>query len=148
MTYSKTVNNNFIFSVCASRVIIVINLGHASVQFVTNLFIPPFPQRWNKRLDLNIERKTSVHGSSECAGCTFDKAYFAARSASSFPMISLARNPTKYNEFTVGCYFLTCVRPCLQEDSYWPGFQWPVIQTSENLTKRSTEETFTYFKGL
>ena len=33
--------------------------------------------------------KTSVHGSSKCAGCAFDKASFAARSASSFPVISL-----------------------------------------------------------
>ena len=44
----------FIFSFCESRVILVINLGHDGVQFVTNFFIPPFlPQRWHKRLDLN-----------------------------------------------------------------------------------------------
>ena len=33
--------------------------------------------------------KTSVHGSSKFWGCAFDKASFAARSASSFPLISL-----------------------------------------------------------
>ena len=33
--------------------------------------------------------KTSVHGSSKFSGCAFDKASFAARSASSFPPISL-----------------------------------------------------------
>ena len=33
--------------------------------------------------------KTSVHGSSNFSGCAFDKASFAARSASSFPLISL-----------------------------------------------------------
>ena len=49
MTFSKAIDNNFIFSICASRVILVINLGHDGVQFITNLFIPPFlPQRWDK----------------------------------------------------------------------------------------------------
>ena len=33
--------------------------------------------------------KTSVHGSSNFSGCAFDKSSFAARSASSFPLISL-----------------------------------------------------------
>ena len=47
MTYSKAIDNNFIFSICASRVILVINLGHDGMHFITNLFIPPFlPQRW------------------------------------------------------------------------------------------------------
>ena len=88
MTFSKAIDNNVIFSICASRVILVINLGHDGVQLVTNLFIPPFlPQRWDKRLDLN-KKKTSVHGSSKCAGCAFDKTSFAAWSASSFPVIS------------------------------------------------------------
>ena len=32
---------------------------------------------------------TSVHGRSKFSGCAFDKASFAARSASSFPLISL-----------------------------------------------------------
>ena len=83
MTYSKTINNNLIFSVCASWVILVINLGHDSMQFVTNLFIPPFlPQRWDNWLNLH---KTSVHGTSKRVGCAFDKASFAARSAC--PMI-------------------------------------------------------------
>ena len=41
------------------------------------------------------------------------------------------------------------VRPCLQEDSYSPGFQWPVIDIlSENITKLFLEETFTYVKAL
>ena len=88
MTYSKAININFIFSICASRVILLINLGHDGVQFVTNLFIPPFLlQRWNKWL--NLYKKTSVHGSSKCVGCVVDKASFAARSAWSFPVISL-----------------------------------------------------------
>ena len=88
MTYSKAIDNNFIFSICASWVVLLINLGHDGVQFVTNLLIPPFlPQRWDKRLDFH--KKTSVHGSSKFSGCAFDKASFAARSASSFPLISL-----------------------------------------------------------
>ena len=54
MTYSKAIDNNFIFSICASWVILLINLGHDGVQFVTNLLIPPFlPQRWDKRLDFH-----------------------------------------------------------------------------------------------
>ena len=87
MTYSKAINNHFIFSICASRVILLIYLGHDGLQFVTNLFIPPFlPQKWDKWLNLH---KTSVHGSSQCVGCAFDKASFAARSACWFTMISL-----------------------------------------------------------
>ena len=86
MTYSKAIYNNFIFSICASRVILLINLGHDGVQYVINLFIPPFlPQRWDKWLNLH---KTSVHGSSKYVGCAFDKASFAARSACSVPVIS------------------------------------------------------------
>ena len=54
MTYSKAINNNFIVSICASRVILLINLVHDAVQFVTNLLIPPFlPQRWDKWLNLH-----------------------------------------------------------------------------------------------
>ena len=54
MTYSKAIDNNVIFSICASPVILVVNLGHDGVQFITNLFIPPFlPQRWDKKPDLN-----------------------------------------------------------------------------------------------
>ena len=54
MTYSKAINNNFIFSICASRVILLINLGHDGVQFVINLFVPPLlPQLWDKSLDFN-----------------------------------------------------------------------------------------------
>ena len=33
MTYSKAINNNFIFSICASPVILLINLGHDGMQF-------------------------------------------------------------------------------------------------------------------
>ena len=40
------------------------------------------------------------------------------------------------------------VRPCLQEDSYSPGFQWHVIDMlSENITKHFHEETFVYFRA-
>ena len=40
--------------------------------------------------------------------------------------------------------------PCLQEDSYSPGFQWPVIQTcyQKILQNFSFVETFTYVKAL
>ena len=40
-------------------------------------------------------------------------------------------------------------RPCLQEDSYSLGFQWPVIDMlSENTAKLFLVETFTYVKAL
>ena len=49
----KAIDNN-IFSICASRVILLINLGHDGMQFVTNLFIPTFlPQIWDKWLNLH-----------------------------------------------------------------------------------------------
>ena len=66
MTYSKTINNNFIFSVCAS---------HRSCH-------KDQKNGW-------IFIKTSVHGSSKCVGCALDKASFAAQSVCSVPVISL-----------------------------------------------------------
>ena len=69
-----------------SRVMLLINLGHDGVQFVTNLLSHRFCNKDETKGWILI--KTYVHGSSKCAGCAFDKASFAARSASSFPLIS------------------------------------------------------------
>ena len=105
MTYSKAIDNNFIFSISASRVILVITWG----MMACNLSPTSLSHRFCHKDETKgwILIKTSVHSSSKCAGCAFDKVSFAARSASSFPEISMARNPTKCNEFTVKWYFLT-----------------------------------------
>ena len=148
MTYSKAIDNNAIFSICASRVILVISLGHDGVQFVTNLFILPFlPQRWDKRLDLN---KKSVHGSSKCAGCGFDKASFAARSASSFPVISrwfgIQQNvdvsKTHLNRKRRICVNELVVQPCWAPSNYMNHgrliFNWAlIIKLPWNLNQNS-----------
>ena len=144
MTYSKAIDNNVIFSICASRVILVINLGHDGVQFVTNLFTPPFlPQRWYERLNLN--KKISVHGSSKCASCAFDQASFAARSASSFPVISrwfgIQQNVMNLPLDNISWHVCKTL--------FTRGFflPWLLIACktdilSKNITKRSTDDTF------
>ena len=149
MTYSKAINNNFIFSICASRVILLINLGHDGVQFVIHLFIPPFlPQRWDKRLDF---QKTSVHGTSKFSGCAFDKASFAARSASSFPLISLwlGSQQNAINLLLDNIYSHTCktlfTRGFLLS---WLSMACNTDMLSENITKLFLVETFTYVKAL
>ena len=142
MTYSKAINNNFIFYVCASRVILVINLGHDGVQFVANLFVPTFlPQRWDKWLNLHKNI------------CTwqFKKASFAARSASSFPVISrwLGIQQNVMNSPLDNISWHVCktlfTRGFLLS---WLSMVCNTDMLSENNTKRSTEETFTYFKAL
>ena len=145
MTYSKAIDNNFIFSICASRVILVINLGHDGVQFITNLFIPPFlPQRWDKRLDFH--KKTSVHGSSKCVGCAFDKASFAARSACSFPVISrwlgIQQNVMNLPLDNISWHVCKTLftRGFLLS---WLSMACNTDMLSENITKLFLEETFT-----
>ena len=144
MTYSKAIDNNFIFSICASRVIRIINLGHDGVQFITNLFIPPFlPQRLDKRLDLN---KTSVHGSSKCVGCAFDKASFAARSACPFPVISrwLGFQQNVINLPIDNISWHAC--KTLFKRGFllsWLSMACNTVMLSENITKLNLVETFT-----
>ena len=89
--------------------------------------------------------KTSVHSSSKYAGCAFDKASFAARSASSFPVISLwlriqqnvMNLPLDNISWHVWGFLLSWLSMACNTDIL-----------PENITKRSTEETFTYFKVL
>ena len=149
MTYSKAIDNNFIFSICASRIILLINLGHDGVQFVTNLFIPPFlPQRWDKWLNLH---KTSVHGSSKCVGCAFDKASFAARSASSIPLISLwlGSQQNVINLPLDNTSWHACKTPFTRGFLLsWLSMACNTDMLSENITKLFLVETVTYVKAL
>ena len=144
MTYSKTINNNFIFSICTARVILLINLGHDGVQFVINLFIPPFlPQRWDKWLNLH---KSICTWSSKCVGCAFDKASFAAQSASSFPLISrwLGIQQNVMNLALDSIFWHVCktlfTRGFLLS---WLSMACNTDKLSENTTKLFLEETFT-----
>ena len=95
--------------------------------------------------------KTYVHGSSKCAGCAFDKAYFAARSASSFPVISrwLGIQQNVMNLPLDNISWHVC------ETLFTRGFllSWLSMACntdilSENITKRSTKYFFTYLKAL
>ena len=150
MTYSKAINNNFIFFICASRVILLIDLGHDGVLFATNLFIPPFlPQRWDKWL--NLHKKTSVHGSSKCVGCAFDKASFAPRSACSFPVISLWIG-IQQNIINVPLYNSSWyARKTLFTRGFllsWLSMACNTDMLSENITKMFLVDIFTWDKAL
>ena len=141
MTYSKAIDNNVIFSIWASRVILVINLGHDGLQFVTNLLSHRFYHKDETKGWILI--KTSVHGSSKCAGCAFDKASFAARSASSFPVISrwLGIQQHVMNVPLDNIYWHVCktlfTRGFLLS---WLSMACITDILSENITKRSTED--------
>ena len=132
------------FFVYASWVILVINLRHDSVQFVTKLFIPPFlPQNETKGW---ILIKTSVHGSTKCTGFAFDKTSFAARSASSFPVISqwLGIQQKVMNLPLDNISWRVCktlfTRGFLLS---WLSMACNTDMLSAKITKRSIEETFT-----
>ena len=95
--------------------------------------------------------KTSVHGSSKCAGCAFDKASFAARSASSFPLISrwlgIQQNVMNLPLDIISLHICKTLftRGFLLS---WLPMTCNTDILSENITKRSTEETFTSFEAL
>ena len=149
MTYSKAIDNNVIFSFCATRVILVINLGHDGVQFVTNLFIPTFlPQRWDKWLNLH---KNICTWQFKFVGCAFDKASLAARSASAFPVISrwLGIQQNVMNLPLDNISWHVCKTLFTRGFLFsWLSMACNTDILSESITKRSTEETFTYFKAL
>ena len=149
MTYSKPINNNFIFSICTSRVILLIHFGHDGVQFITNLF----SHRSCHKDETNgwICIKTSVHGSSKCEGGAFDKASFAARSAFSFPVISLwlgiQQNVINLplNDISWHVCKTLLTRVFLLS---WLSMACNTDMLSENITKLFLVETFTYVKAL
>ena len=95
--------------------------------------------------------KTSVHGSSKCVGCAFDKASFAARSACSFPVISLwlgiqqnVINLPLDNISWHACKTLFTRGFLLS----WLSMACNTDMLSENITNFFLEETFTYIKAL
>ena len=149
MTYSKAINNNFIFSICASRVILLINLGHDGIQFIIHLFIPPFlPQRRDKWL--NFHKNICTRNIKNLRLC-FDKASFAARSAFSFPLISLWPGIQQNVIYLLPDNILWHVCKTLFTRGFllaWLSMACNADILSENITKRSTEDTFTYFKAL
>ena len=146
MTYSKAINNNFIFSVCASRVILLINLGGWWRAICYQPLYPnvPAPNGW-------IFIKTSVHGSSKCVDCAFDKASFAAGSACSFPVISrwLGIQQNVINLPLDNISWHACktlfTRGFLLS---WFSMACNTDMLSENITKLFLVETFTYVKAL
>ena len=95
--------------------------------------------------------KTSVHGSSKFSGCAFDKASFAAWSASSFPLISLwlgsqqnVINLPLDNTFWHACKTLFTRGFLLS----WLSMACNTDMLSENITKLFLVETFTNVKAL
>ena len=95
--------------------------------------------------------KTSVHGISKISGCAFDKASFAARSASSFPLMSLWLGIQQNVIYLLTDNILWHVCKTLFTRGFllsWLSMACNTDILSENITKRSTEETFTYFKAL
>ena len=95
--------------------------------------------------------KTSVHGSSKFSGCALDKASLAARSASSFPLISLwpgsqqnVINLPLDNISWHACKTLFTRGFLLS----WLSMACNTDMLSENITKLFLVETFTYVKAL
>ena len=95
--------------------------------------------------------KMSVHGSSKFSGCAFDKASFAARSASSFPLISLWLG-SQQNIINLE---LNNISWHVCKTLFTRGFllSWLSIACntdilSEDITKLFLVETFTYVKAL
>ena len=95
--------------------------------------------------------KTSVHGSWKFSSCAFHNAYFAARSASSFPLISLwlgiQQNviyilPDKISRHVCKTLF---TRGFLLS---WLSMACNTDMLSENITKLFIGETFTYVKAV
>ena len=135
--------SEWIFSLSASRVILVINLGHDGVQFVTNLTIPPFlPQRWYKRLDLY--KNICTWWFKMCRLC-FWSSIVCSRPASSFPVISrwLGIQQNIMNLPLDNISWHVCKTP------FTRGFLLPWLSMacntdilSKNITKRSTDDTF------
>ena len=95
--------------------------------------------------------KTSVHGSSKCVGCAFDKASFAARPACSFPVISrwLGIRQNVINLPLDNISWHACktlfTRGFLLS---WLSMACNTDMLSENITKLFLVETFTYVKAL
>ena len=147
MTYSKAINNNFIFS--SHQLMLLINLGHDGVQFVIHLFIPPFlPQRRDKWLDIH---KTSLHGNSKFSGFAFDNASFAAWSASSFPLISRWLGIQQKVIYLLPDNISWHVCKTLFTRGFllsWLSMACNTDMLSENITKLVLVETFTYVKAL
>ena len=95
--------------------------------------------------------KTSVHGSSKCVGCAFDKASFAARSACSFPVISrwlgIQQDVINFpfdNISWHACKTLSTRGFLLS----WLSMACKKDLLSANITKLFLVETFTYVKAL
>ena len=98
-----------------------------------------------------IKKKPSAHGCSKCAGCAFDEASLAARSASSFPLISLCLG-IQQNVMNLPLDNISW-HVCKTLFTKWFLLSWLSMACntdilSENITKRSTEDTFTYLKAL
>ena len=152
MTNSKMVNNNFIFSVFASWVMLFINLGHDNVQFVTDLFIPPFlPQRWDKGLNFYKNVCTWKFKILKFSGCAFDKASYAARSTSSFLLIYLCLGIQQNVIYLLPDNISWHVSKTLFTRGFllsWLSMACNTDMLSENITKHFLEQTLTYFKAL
>ena len=95
--------------------------------------------------------KTSVHGSSKFSGCVFDNASFAARSASSFPLISLWLGIQQNVIYLLPDNISWHVCKTLFTRGFllsWLSMACNTDILSENITKLFLDETFTYVKAL
>ena len=150
ITNSKTVNNHFIISVCASWVKRFISLGHGSVQFVTNLY-PTVVSATKMRQKVGFSLKKSVHGSSKFSGCGFDKTSFVARSESSFLLISLWLGIQQNVIYLLPDNISWHVCKTLFTRGFllsWLSMACYTDMQSENITNIFLKETFTYVKAL
>ena len=125
----KGVDNNFIFSICASPVILLINLGHDGVQFVIHLFIPPIlPQRLDKWLDFH-KKSLYMEVQNSQAVLLVKRLLLHDQHLHFLWYLCGSESNKMLYIYCLTIFSDISVRPCLQGDSYSPGFQWPVIQT-------------------
>ena len=142
MTYSKAINN-FIFSICAS----------IWVMMACILLSTSSSHRSCHKDEIKgwFFIKTSVHGSSKFWGCAFDKASFAAQSASSFPLISLWLGSQQnvinlpLDNISWHAYKTLFTRGFLLS---WLSMACNTDMLSENITNLFLVETFTYVRAL
>ena len=113
ITYYQTTEFIMIFSIRESWLILLIELGHDGLQFVTLFVLPFLPQ------NIYFIHKKTIHRRSKHTRFTKDKVSLSTRSASWFPVISQWTG-IQQNIFSFREYFLTC--------SHSLGPPWPTIQ--------------------
>ena len=148
MANSKAVDNNFIFSVCASWVILLINLGHDSVQFVSNLFIPPFlPQKMRQKAGFSLKKRLYMEVQNSQAVLLIKHFLLHDQHLHFLWWLGIKQNVIYLLSDNISWHVCKTLftRGFLLS---WLSMACNIDMLSENITKLFLEETFTYVKAL